>query len=536
MPRTTRPRRKDYTIMWLCALSVEFAAARRMLDEVHPRIESSDKTIAYLLGRIGGHNVVIASLPKGRTGSIPAATVAGRIKTEFPAIRDCLLVGVGGGVPGGQVDIRLGDVVVSTPNGGYGGVVQYDSGKIYPGGQFRRTAYLNAPSDTLLSTVSLLETNYLLGMSKLLENASRLDRSLPFSRKEAGPDYLFQADYPHLDLEGTDIPSGTIITCGKRGICSEDKIVAREPREPKDQVLVHHGTIISGNMVIKDAKTRDEISTRIDPDGVLCFEMEAAGLMNIVSCLVIRGICDYADSHKTKLWQPYAAKMAAAYARELISLIPTQEVTEEVLEETLVSAPKSPVSSLKTPKTTQPNATTSNPAGPSSDITSNITGSKINGSTYIIVGSNNTVSNSMAPETVESNRKRKRGQVWAGRESSGEDNEEDDSDSRGEEDDSDSSGEEGDSGSSGEEDDSDSSGEEEDSDSSGEEEDSDGSDEEGEIFCSTCGRDDCLEEAHQRGDKEYRSPSKRQKTHSRSRFEDEIFSGGWTPPYRRNRY
>jgi nucleoside phosphorylase len=34
--------------------------------------------------------------------------------------------------------------------------------------------------------------------------------------------------------------------------------------------------------------------------------------------LVIRGICDYANDDKNKLWQPYTAAAAAAFARELI--------------------------------------------------------------------------------------------------------------------------------------------------------------------------------------------------------------------------
>jgi nucleoside phosphorylase len=59
---------------------------------------------------------------------------------------------------------------------------------------------------------------------------------------------------------------------------------------------------------------------------VLCVEMEAAGLMDEFSCLVIRGVCDYADSHKNKRWQPYAAATAAAYAKELLSIVPAQEV------------------------------------------------------------------------------------------------------------------------------------------------------------------------------------------------------------------
>jgi hypothetical protein len=62
---------------------------------------------------------------------------------------------------------------------------------------------------------------------------------------------------------------------------------------------------------------------------VLCFEMEAAGLMNYLPCLVIRGICDYADSHKNKRWQGYAAAAAAAYARELLQYIQGSEEARE---------------------------------------------------------------------------------------------------------------------------------------------------------------------------------------------------------------
>lgn len=34
--------------------------------------------------------------------------------------------------------------------------------------------------------------------------------------------------------------------------------------------------------------------------GALCFKMEAAGLIADFPCLVVRSICDYADSHKNK--------------------------------------------------------------------------------------------------------------------------------------------------------------------------------------------------------------------------------------------
>lgn len=78
----------------------------------------------------------------------------------------------------------------------------------------------------------------------------------------------------------------------------------------------------SGNQVMKHGKTRDQLAQELN---VLCFEMEAAGLMDGFPCLVIRGICDYSDSHKNKRWQEYAAATAAAYAKELLSVIQQDE-------------------------------------------------------------------------------------------------------------------------------------------------------------------------------------------------------------------
>jgi hypothetical protein len=75
---------------------------------------------------------------------------------------------------------------------------------------------------------------------------------------------------------------------------------------------VHYGPIASGNQVIRDALTRDSLAKEL---GILCFEMEAAGLANF-PFLSIRGICDYADSHKNKRWQGYSAATAAAYAKK----------------------------------------------------------------------------------------------------------------------------------------------------------------------------------------------------------------------------
>uniref|UniRef100_A0A0D2XKT6 Nephrocystin 3-like N-terminal domain-containing protein n=1 Tax=Fusarium oxysporum (strain Fo5176) TaxID=660025 RepID=A0A0D2XKT6_FUSOF len=94
------------------------------------------------------------------------------------------------------------------------------------------------------------------------------------------------------------------------------KTQTRKMRVSTDPVI-HYGGIGSANTVMKDSNIRNEISRELD---VLCFEMEAAGLMDIMPCLPIRGICDYSDSHKAKEWQRYAAATAAAYAYEFLEL------------------------------------------------------------------------------------------------------------------------------------------------------------------------------------------------------------------------
>lgn len=304
--------REDYTIGWVCALSVELAAAEEMLDEEHetPKYDAHDTNI-YTCGRVGEHNVVIACLPEGQMGANSAAAVAVQMKSTFPSTRFGLMVGIGGGVPSREADIGLGHVVVSKPHTTHGGVVQYDSGKSTLTG-FERTGSLNSPPAILLGAVARVKAKHFRGKVKFLEHVSKLANLHNFSREAAGPDILFEAEYSH----------GGGATCRA---CSQDHLVAREERQ--QEVVVHYGTIASGNQVMKTAVERDRLSAELD--GVLCFEMEAAGLMNSFPCLVIRGICDYADSHKNKQWQMYAAGTAAAYAKEVLLVIPSDKVKAE---------------------------------------------------------------------------------------------------------------------------------------------------------------------------------------------------------------
>lgn len=305
--RRRRLHTRDYTVGWICALPIELAAAQEMLDEVHePNLDQSD-TLLYNLGRIHGHNVVIACLPAGTTGTQSAATVAARMRSRFSNIKFGLMVGIGGGVPSVEQDIRLGDVVVSHPYQQHGGVVQYDFGKTMTKGH-TRTGWLNAPPPVLLSAIVEQRARSIRRQSTLENHLARFNRTdlEVFNRQSAGPDWLFNATYEH--------PGGS--TCRN---CSNVEKVQRPGR--RQGVNIFYGTIASGNQVMRDGVKRDEISKELG--GVMCFEMEAAGLMNDFPCLVVRGICDYADSHKNKTWQPYAAATAAACAKEILTIVPS---------------------------------------------------------------------------------------------------------------------------------------------------------------------------------------------------------------------
>ncbi|RAH73770.1 uncharacterized protein BO66DRAFT_408681 [Aspergillus aculeatinus CBS 121060] len=291
-------RHHDYTIAWISALPLEMAAAAAMLDERHPDLPTdlSDNN-SYIFGSIHGHNVVIVCLPAGVYGTTSAAVIA----SATPS----------------QGDIRLGDVVVSQPTRDYGGIVQYDYGKTLSNNRFERTGMLNKPPSVLLTAVSKLQAEHMVRPSNIPTILSEMVCRYPkmkdkFTYRGAEQDVLFEPDYDHED-------SG--ITCAN---CDFRRRETR-PDRGYDVPVVHYGLIASANQVMKNGRIRDQLANEF---GILCFEMEAAGLMDNFPCLVIRGICDYADSHKNKQWQEYAAATAAAYTKELLSMIHTKQLVD----------------------------------------------------------------------------------------------------------------------------------------------------------------------------------------------------------------
>lgn len=304
--------RRDYTVAWICALDVEIAAAKVMLDEIHePLTQPETDYNVYTLGNVYKHNVVVVCLPSGVQGKAEAAATVSHTRSTFPSIKFGLMVGVGGGVPSRDFDIRLGDTVVSNPSATFGGVIQYDYGKTVSSGRLERTGSLNKPPQMLLKAFSQLRSDYMIGKSlasRLLDTAlEKPGIKKTFSRPKV--DWLFEKGYNHKD------DKKNCSTCDQR------RLVKRSPRESDDS-YVHDGLIGSADQVMRDAITRDSIAK---DHGILCFEMEAAGIMDQLPSLVVRGICDYCDGHKNKVWQPYAALAAAAYSKAILSLVPATE-------------------------------------------------------------------------------------------------------------------------------------------------------------------------------------------------------------------
>ncbi|KAL2865947.1 5'-methylthioadenosine/S-adenosylhomocysteine nucleosidase family protein [Aspergillus lucknowensis] len=284
---------------WICATPVELEAAVAVLDEIHPPLFHHDYDgNIYELGSIGPHNVVICST---------ASTVVDYLRFNFPEIKACLWVGIASGMPSRTTDIRLGDVVVSTPNESSPGVIQLDRGKTVADGGFARTAVLRGPSQTLLTAVDTLRALHTQHNGPIISVLSELQAQGP--KKWMPPpavDELFDSTYEHVEGGGN---------CAN---CDRTKLVPRGLRNGTSPVI-HYGLVVSGNQVVRHGGTRDMLQKEL---GALCFGIGDAGLINDTQCLVIRGICDYADSHKNRAWQSFAAATAAAYAKELLSFVP----------------------------------------------------------------------------------------------------------------------------------------------------------------------------------------------------------------------
>ncbi|KIX06815.1 uncharacterized protein Z518_04791 [Rhinocladiella mackenziei CBS 650.93] len=304
--RKKRLDHRDYTVAIICPLEVELSAMRLMLEDEHAMLPpKAGDTNGYICGEMSGHNIVIGYLPYGSQGIGAAASVATHMERTFPSIKLRMLVGIGGGVPSDEYDIRLGDVVIGMPDRGHGGVIQYDLGKETLTG-FQRKGHLDAPPTIWRDAVVRMRSDHRNKRKQQMWNFLSEAQSRGYSCPAPEKDVLFLNDSPHVPNQPT---------CAQ---CDKTRTVTRTSRDPYVP-SIFYGLIASGDRVMKNAKKRDKISQELG--GALCFEMEAAGSINDFHCIVIRGIADYADSHKNDDWHAYAAATAAACAKELLTYV-----------------------------------------------------------------------------------------------------------------------------------------------------------------------------------------------------------------------
>ena len=306
---------KSYTVGWLCAIvEIELPAAVKMLDHRH---ETPQSLRSYRLGDMYGHNVVIACMPPSSPGKVEAQILLSELLQHFTNLKIFLLVGIGGGVPchpqpqDPLKDVRLGDVVVGWPEDPAApAVIQWDLRRQLSRDEDKLLGHLNKPHRDLVKVlIPIISTKVMVETTPFNDHLKMLEGMKGFVYPGRDKDVLFEADYVHPSNE---YPRN----CED---CDPSRLVQREERQT-DELVFHRSTILSSDTLEMSALVRDSLSGQYH--NAKCFEMEAAGLMDASQCLVIRGISDYADSHKNDLWKRCAAGRAAAFAREILRNFP----------------------------------------------------------------------------------------------------------------------------------------------------------------------------------------------------------------------
>ncbi|TFB02951.1 Ankyrin repeat domain-containing protein 50 [Trichoderma ghanense] len=340
--------RKDFQIAIICALPLEYDAATLLIDEFWDEDDrqygrTSGDVNTYRSGRIGMHNVVLMLLPN--MGKAAVAGSAASLRTSYSSLRIAFLVGVCGGVPFlGSQEALLGDVVIGEA------VVQYDFGRQYPGEFVPKGALYasqNMPNKDIRTLLAYFKTE--MGMEDLRKSTARHLRVLQqtaemrhYRRSYQYPgfteDKLFAAAYRHKHQDRSCCNGAERFcheaaqsSCAEVG-CDKKQLVSRERLEAKryldmeeaQRPEIYIGRVASADTVMKSGVHRDQIAKQ---HNIVAFEMEGAGLWDEAPCIVVKGICDYSDSHKNKSWQPFAAATAAAVVKAMLE---RYTITDEV--------------------------------------------------------------------------------------------------------------------------------------------------------------------------------------------------------------
>ncbi|KAL7920802.1 hypothetical protein ACQKWADRAFT_297339 [Trichoderma austrokoningii] len=345
-------RREDFEIAIICALPLEFDAISLLFDEFWDEHGDTFGRVPgdsnhYTTGRISKHNVVLALLP--HMGKAHAASAAANMRSSYGGLRLVILAGVCGGVPqNDENEMFLGDVVISSS------VIQFDFGRHYPNGFVRKDTYednLRKHDKNISGLLRKFGTD--IGQDKLHERAAHFLKQLQAVKHRdkyrypgTDKDKLFEPSYRHKHRDSAacicsschgrkdpvcDEALGS--SCDELG-CDEEYLVERIRLREQDKAqepAIYLGAVASGDTVMKSGEDRDRIAKK---EGVIAFEMEGAGAWEDLPCIVVKGICDYADSHKNKQFQNFAAATAASVSKAILEqYIQTDRTRGRLIEE-----------------------------------------------------------------------------------------------------------------------------------------------------------------------------------------------------------
>lgn len=306
------PWHENYTVGWICTLPLEFEVSKGMFDywyrqpfqNNHDSYENHCR-VSYAYGRIGRHDVVMACLPSNENATVSVSDVLHDMRESFPFLRLFLMVGIGGGFPCISEDIDVeGDPAINP-----GAVIQYDSDRIRREGIFVQKGSLSMLPEDLQTAMRTLKADHQIGykfskhLQAVLERCE--DMGIHYNQPIPETDVLFSIQ---------DDPLGTQSNCPQ---CPKDLMKLRRARSSES--IRHCRLIASGNEIRKHKVKRDRLPSK---HGTKCFQTEAAGLTDAFHCFAVRGISEDDGSHNNNIWQPYAAAMAAEYAKELLRAFP----------------------------------------------------------------------------------------------------------------------------------------------------------------------------------------------------------------------
>jgi nucleoside phosphorylase len=342
------PRREEFEIAVICALPSEANAVDSVFDEIWG--ENGDDRIGkaqrdentYTMGLVGRHNVVLLWMPTKGKGS--AASLASLSHLSFTEIKLVLVVGICGGVPYGESgnEILRGDIIIGT------GILQYDYGRQLIK-DFKTKSTPSKPKREIQAFLNKLAGDRI--RERVGEHASKyfeqLEKKKPRYRYPgADEDKLYKPsdDHKHHNMlsciicEKEDEVCDAALSLDCINLkCNDNELVSRKRLDdirknnsaetPKPEI--HFGLIASGDTVMRSGEHRDKLADRgkeRDNEKIIAFEMEAAGVVESFEgrVIVIKSVCDYADSHKDKRWQEFAAATAAAHMKAILEEWPKE--------------------------------------------------------------------------------------------------------------------------------------------------------------------------------------------------------------------